>query len=185
MELNIENVRASKRKHAIKEIYHSSFAEEDRMPFGMMIAMSYLWNTDFLAFYDGDTLCGLIYLATIGKQSFVMFFAVDERLRSKGYGSRILDYIQRAHPLNKIIISIEPCNDIHLADIDLRRKRKDFYLRNGYSETGYLMKLGGKSQEIIIKNGEFNKLKFRLFFALYSNLTMYPKIWRSDDKSEA
>ena len=63
-----------------------------------------------LSFYDGDTLCGFVYLATIGKQTFIMFFAVDKNIRSKGYESGILDKIQQRYPNNKIIVSIEPCD---------------------------------------------------------------------------
>ena len=178
MDLRVEKVCKSKRKSEIKEIYTSSFLKEDRMPFWMMVAMSYLWHTEFLAFYDGDVLCGFIYAATIGKQTFIMFFAVDEKLRSKGYGSRILNQMQARHPENKIIISIEPC-DNNAEDIQTRVRRKKFYMDNGYVETGHFMKLG-KQQEIIIKNGEFNKRKFQLFFMLYSNLTIIPKIWKAD-----
>ena len=84
MSLHVEKVWRSKRKKEIKNIYMSSFDKKDRMPFFMMIAMSFLWNTEFFAFYDGDILCGFIYMATIHRMSFVMFFAVDEKLRSKG-----------------------------------------------------------------------------------------------------
>lgn len=34
----------------VKEIYFDSFPENERMPFPMMVAMSKLWNTEFLAF---------------------------------------------------------------------------------------------------------------------------------------
>lgn len=54
-------------------------------------------------------------------------------------------------------------------------------MRNGYKETGYMMKLNGVVQEIIITNGEFSKNQFRAFFALYSNGTMWPKIWKEKD----
>ena len=176
--MRVEKVRCSKQKKEIKMIYTNAFPKEERMPFTMMIAMSYLWNTEFLAYYDGDILCGIMYLATIGRQTFVMFFAVDEKLRSHGYGSRILDCVQKAHPKNKIIISIER-GDENTDDIEIKKRRKNFYLRNGYQETGYYLKLG-TIQEIIIRNGEFSKLKLRLFFMLYSCLTMYTRIWKDD-----
>lgn len=183
MGLRVEKVRRSKRKKDIKQIYFDAFPKEERMPFPMMIAMSYLWNTKFLSYYDGDTLCGLIYLATVGRQTFVMFFAVDKELRSCGYGSQILDSVQKAHPKNTIIISIEPCCDKSADDLEVRMRRKKFYLRNGYQETGYFMKLGA-TQEIIVKNGVFSKTRFRIFFALYSFLSMYPKIWKAEDTKQ-
>ena len=176
MNLSVEKVRKSKRKQDIKNIYTSSFLKEDRMPFGMMIAMSYLWNTDFLSFYDEDILCGFVYMATIRKLTFVMFIAVEENLQSKGYGSSILNEIQSRYPNNKIVISIEPCDE-EANDIKQRLRRKKFYANNGYKETGYFIKLGGKKQEIIIRNGTFDKRELALFFMLYSNFTIFPNIW--------
>ena len=164
----------------VRDIYFDSFPKNERMPFPIMVAMSKLWNTDFWGFYDNDTLCGFVYLAHNRKIVFVMFLAVDKTLRSKGYGSAILQEIQNKYPNKKIIISIEPCEP-NSPDIKLRTKRKDFYMRNGYKETGYMMKLNGVVQEIIIINGEFSKKQFRTFFALYSNGTMWPRIWKQTE----
>lgn len=146
------------------------------MPFWLMKAMCIRENTKFWEFYDKDTLCGFVYFGTNRKMVFVMFLAVDKELRSKGYGSAILQEIKNKYPDRKIIISIEPCNK-DVPDIEIRKKRKEFYIRNGYNETGYMMKLAGVEQEILIANGEFNVRELRVFFALYSNGTMYPKIW--------
>lgn len=174
MELRVEKVKLNNSR--VKHIYKDAFPAKERMPFPMMVAMSKLWNTSFLAFYEGDTLCGFIYLAKNRKMVFVMFFAVDQKLRSKGYGSVILKEIGKRYSDKKIIISIEPCDE-GVTDIDIRRRRKDFYMRNGYVETGYRMKLSGVEQEIIIANGSFSKNEFRRFFAVYSNGTVWPRIW--------
>ena len=149
------------------------------MPFPAMVVMSKLWHTDFLEYYDGDTICGFVYLAHNRKLVFIMFLAVDEVLRSKGYGSAILHEIQSRYSDKKMIVSIEPC-DVAASDLTLRVRRKAFYSRNGYRETGYRMRLSGVEQEILVCNGEFDKGEFRLFFALYSNGTVWPKIWRQE-----
>lgn len=174
MQLGIEKVKLSNRD--IKRIYFDAFPKNERMPFFMMVAMSKLWNTQFLSFYDGDIPCGFAYFALNRKIVFVMFLAVDESFRSKGYGSAILMEIKNRYPDKKIIISIEPCDD-SAPDIELRKRRKEFYKRNGYNETGYMIKLSGVKQEIIITNGDFDKKEFLLFFILYSNGTVWPKIW--------
>ena len=175
------NVKKVKLGHSdVKRIYFESFPKSERMPFPLMVAMSQLWNTDFLGFYEEDALCGFIYLAHNRKIVFVMFFAVDAALRSKGFGSAILQEIQKKYPTKKIIISIEPCDET-APDIEIRKKRKAFYLRNGYKETGYMIKLAGVVQEIIIANGEFNKSQFKRFFVLYSNGTMWPRIWKQSE----
>lgn len=178
MELKMENVTLiNKNRQKVKEIYKSSFRKEDRMPFMLMLLMASLKSTHFISFHDGDTLCGFVYMAAIKRITFVMFFAVDESIRSKGYGSRILDKIQSLHPDNKIIITIERCDE-DAEDIEERLRRKKFYANNGYMQAEYMVKLGNQKQEILIKNGEFNKREFTLFFLRYSNFTIMPKVWK-------
>lgn len=179
MVLRVETVtRKTQAKKKVKGIYTSSFLKEDRMPFWLMLLLAKMPSTDFISFHDTDILCGFVYMATIENLTFVMFLAVDENNRSKGYGSRILDKIQSMYPNNKIIISIERC-DVDAKDIEQRLRRKKFYDNNGYIETGYLVELANIKQEILIKNGELDKEEFILFFKKYSNGTMKPKVWRS------
>lgn len=175
MRFRIQKVKMTSTE--IKRIYFEAFPKRERMPFPVMVAMSKLWNTQFFGFYDGDIPCGFIYLASSRKIVFVMFFAVDASLRSKGYGSLILQQLKAKYPDKKTIISIEPCED-SAPDLDLRKRRKSFYMRNGYNETGYMMKLNGVVQEIIITNGEFVKKEFSSFFVLYSFGSVYPRIWK-------
>ena len=81
MQIRTKKVRLNSTE--IKRIYFESFPKKERMPFPMMVAMSKLWNTEFLGFYDANTLCGFVYLAHNSKIVFVMFLAVDKALRSK------------------------------------------------------------------------------------------------------
>lgn len=39
------------------------------------------------------------------------------------------------------------------------------------------------TQEPLIKNGVFKKRQFTLFFLLYSNFTIIPKIWAGNPES--
>ena len=175
MSLQIKKVKLKNKD--VKKIYIDSFPKKERMPFALMVLQTKITHTDFLAFYDKDILCGFIYMATNKNITFVMFFAVDKDIRAKGYGSKILNEIQTLYPDNKIIISIERC-DVEAENIDDRIRRKKFYIKNGYIDTGYLIELSNIEQEIIIKNGEFNKEEFAEFFKKYSNGTMKPKIWK-------
>lgn len=149
------------------------------MPFVLMLLMSCLWNTDFWAFYEGDTLCGIVYAASQGNVAFIMFFAVAAGLRSRGYGSCIVKQLASIYPDRKRIVSIEPCEE-GVENLNQRIRRKAFYARNGYVETGCFMKLAGQEQEILIQNGVFDEREFAWFFLKYSNFTMKPRIWKRE-----
>ena len=64
------------RNRDAKRIYFEAFTKNERMPYPLMIAMSKLWHTDFLIFYDEKTPVGIIYLAKNRRLVFVMFFAL-------------------------------------------------------------------------------------------------------------
>lgn len=179
MNLTVEPVKGKNRRK-VKEIYTASFLKEDRMPFWLMRALAKTKNTDFLTFYDGDILCGFVYMAAVKDLVFIMFFAVDETHRSKGYGGKILEKVQSIYPDRKLIISIERCDE-PAENMEQRLRRKRFYLRNGYVETKYLLEMGHEAQEILIKNGTFQAEDFFSFFLKYSNGTVRPKIWRKED----
>lgn len=181
MSLVVKKVRGSKCRKEVKRIYHDSFPKEERMPFFMMCFMSWLPSTEFLAFYDQGVLCGFLYYAVIGGQIFIMFLAVDDSLRGRGYGSQILTYLRTQNPIKKIIVSIEPCQ-IEINDV--RQRRKSFYNKNDFISTGYMLKLGSE-QELLISNGSFSKIGFRLFLAFYSLFTLWPKVWKfEEDRSK-
>jgi len=74
-----------------------------------------------------------------------------------------------------VIVSIEHGKTDETGEME---RRKHFYMRNGFEETGYLIRMRGVEQEILVRNGQFSKAKFRAFLALYSNGTLWPKIWK-------
>lgn len=53
-----------------------------------------------------------------------------------------------------------------------------FLYKNGYTDTGYFIELSNVEQEILIKNGAFDKNEFSTFLRKYSNGAMKPKIWK-------
>lgn len=160
-----------------RKIYNDAFPKEDRMPFWLMPTMAKGRATEMHVYRDGDAYCGMDYVASLDGTTFVMFLAVDGRMRSRGYGGMILDRIKSDHPDDLIIVSFEP--PVEGEDgYEVRLRRKRFYLRNGFRETGYVGVLGGKSQEIMVFNGEFDPHSFLEFFRKYSNGTMRPEIRR-------
>lgn len=91
MNLKIKKVKLSNKD--VKRIYFDSFPKKERIPFPIMILLSKITHTDFLAFYDKNILSGFVYLSAIENITFIIFFAVDKNVRSKGYGSKILEEV--------------------------------------------------------------------------------------------
>ena len=178
MNLRIEKVtKKNSDLKKIKELFISSFPKKQRGPFWLVLLASKMKEINFLSFYDKDILCGFIYTTIIDNITFVVWLAVSSNVRSKGYGSAILNEIQSMYKDNKIILYIDKCDE-EASDYEKRIKRKSFYIKNGYEETGYLVETRKMVEEVLIKNGSFDKEEFEQFFKKQSNGMVKVKLFK-------
>ena len=112
-------------------------------------------HTEIRAFCDQGRVCGFSYFAAVGKITFIMFLAVDSKLRFNGCASLMLKEIQTLDPKNKAIVSIEICYKT-VENLEQRLRRKRFYEKNGFLSTGCLVELSKEQQEVLVKNGDFD-----------------------------
>jgi len=145
--MRCKNIILCKDKKIIKEIYYEAFPDGVRMPWIMMLILACSPTTRFKVYYDADIPCGFTYHGILMGYIFVMFFAVKNELRCCGYGGKILSEIRTLYPNHKILVTIEPSTE---ESEDIRTQRKNFYLRNGFEETGFNIKSFGTEQEILI-----------------------------------
>ena len=103
--------------------------------------------------------------------------AVDAKLRSRGYGSEILAELRTQYPNRKILVTIDPPSR---DGVDIKTRRKQFYIRNGFNETGYYIKSFGNEQEILLSGGKFSKVGFSVFLLIYSCFAICPRIEKHD-----
>lgn len=122
----------------VRDLLYSAFPRSQQMPVWLLLLLSKKRNVDFLAYYDGDTLCGFSFEVGSADMLFVMYLAVSDKIRSKGYGSRMLDDIKRRAGDRPVVLDIEPL-DPQADNYAQRVRRLDFYRRNGFVETGHTL----------------------------------------------
>ena len=106
MPLCAEPAAARRNRRRVREIYLASFPREERMPFFLMCLLAKMPQTQFLAFREGEQVCGFAYMAVLDGMAFLLFLAVDPALRSRGYGSAILrGMIQVGHELGLTLLA--------------------------------------------------------------------------------
>lgn len=128
---------AGARHRRVAQLYREAFPTDEQLPLGVLTLMSWRPGIEFFAIYDGPDFCGLLYQISDREHTLIFYFAVGGELRGKGYGSEILDWIKRRKRSVSVIMESlhEPCDNP-----GQRRRRADFYLRNGFFDTGYYMK---------------------------------------------
>ena len=78
----------------IRELMKTAFPECEQFPFWLLRLFAFRRHVDFTAFFDGDVFCGAVYTAEYDDMMFILYLAVSGDVRSKGYGSMMLEHVK-------------------------------------------------------------------------------------------
>ncbi len=126
-----------------ERIYLEAFPEYEQRPIADLVAMSDQQSgTRMQVVTDEDQVIGVLYLCEIGvDKAFVLYFAMDAKVQSKGYGSRTLAILKERYPKG-LILEAEKTG--HQAENEEQRvKRYAFYKRNGFEDKQLLSENSG------------------------------------------
>jgi len=137
---------------AVEDLYKSAFPKAEQAPMFFLLQRAKKDYIEFNACYDNDMLVGITYLITHEPITYVLYIATAATERSKGYGSQIMEHIKKAHPDNRIILNIET-EDENADNNEQRKKRKQFYIKNGFLSSGIFSKFSNVTWELLVYNG--------------------------------
>ena len=147
----------------IRTLYKSSFPRKERFPHAVLQIMKHFKLVEALAFYDESQLCGFSYLIVQEKAVFIMYLAVNDELRGKGYGSEILKCIKSKYPGKTIILDIEELNQ-QAKNYEQRIRRVQFYKKNGFYQTSRYFTMRGVRYEIMCTDASFTENDYNEFW---------------------
>jgi len=164
----------SQSQSQIKEIYETSFPKSEKFPFWVLKQCAKESNVrlDSIIDHNTDKIVGMSFLISYDDITYLMYVAIDKKYRNKGFGSLVLrDLILRQADVSILLCIERPSAKKE----DIKVRRKDFYLRNGFYETGYFIEDSGVEYEFLSSSKERiiteNDLKKR-----YSCMTKNPLI---------
>lgn len=150
----------------LKELYFQSFPKEERVPFWLLSYKAKRDENNWVSLYDGDVFIGLIYTALYRDIVYIWYFAFLPKMQGSGYGSLVLQKLHDHYRDKRIILNIE-IDDPTSENNDLRKRRKQFYLRNGYEECGFYTKEAGVVFEMLSYGGVIQYSEFESFMSHY------------------
>ena len=158
--LRVEKVtRKTKDYRRVLREYEISFPKNERIPNWLLLWMSYRKSVDFLAFYDHGMFCGFCYLIHDQNITFIIYLATNSTLRSKGYGSKMLDWIAE-NTKGTILLTMEEVDEKY-DNYRQRVRRRAFYLKNGYQDTKLKVRERGEIYHIFSRRGNFSKQDYQ------------------------
>ena len=105
---------------------------------------------------------GFMAIRRYGNLIYLAYFAVRADLRSEGIGGKALRELIRRNPEKQVVVEYEaPESSGDVRSMKVRRKQ--FYLRNGFYETGWYTCYDGEEFEIGCSRPDFDSEEFTEF----------------------
>ena len=155
----------------VKALYESAFPANERIPIKHLLDDKI--KREFWAFFDKEDgandaapkFCGFSNSISHGDITNIVYFAVEPELRSRGYGSQILQAIRRQHPDTRIVVDIEVEEDSKDAEeLERRNRRREFYTRNGFNASPVDYVWQGEHYRLLSAGGTITEKEFRDFW---------------------
>ncbi|MBO5322916.1 MAG: GNAT family N-acetyltransferase [Oscillospiraceae bacterium] len=144
-----------------KALYLQAFPKEERLPWWLLRLNARRRGIDITAYLDGEQFCGFTASVTVEGMHFLLFFAIKQSLRGKGYGSAILTQLRNEH--QTVTLNIEPLIPT-APNLEERKNRFAFYRKNGFFDTGYhVWEVGGKFRVLSTNPSLDEKVYKRIF----------------------
>lgn len=172
---------------ALKKLYEEAFPVNER-PLSMDAILAFLDQIpcDLLGVYpdeNPDEFAGFFFGIKGEDGIYGVYYATRPELRSTGIGGKAFKAILEYYEDKPFWFSYESTFE-ESENAEQRERRRNFYLRNGFHETGWFTKLNGTEFIIACSKEEFDKEAFEKFMASMAaglpNPQTLPKLYRRD-----
>lgn len=148
----------------IRRLYRSAFPLVERKPFSLLLRKARRGQGEFFAIESdqGDFL-GLAN--TIFYKDMVMldYFATAPQQRNGGIGSAVLTLLHERYDDRRLFGEIEVTDKPH-PELELRRRRRNFYLRNGFTPVGMTVSAFSCEFEVISNGKPISFEEYKQFY---------------------
>lgn len=171
-------------KSKLEMINEESFPVNERNSIDDLFDSGRDGNLDIIGIYDDNEIVGFFAVRKFGKIRYMAYFAVCSCKRSMGIGSKALQLLKEFYPDCQIVNEFE-APDNSCQNNNIRLRRRDFYLRNGFFETGWYSYYDETEFEITCSESVFNKQEFDRFITYLSSIVpdhipcLYQKIGKA------
>lgn len=148
MELKLSKPRGAADWLRLYRLYLEAFPVTERKPWGMIRKMYRLGKTDVWCLLGNGKFAGLAI--TINSPDIILldYLAVCGSCRGQGVGTAALQALRSHYPGMGLFVEIESTL-APTPDLQLRLRRKAFYLRSGMTEMHTTAKLFGVDMELL------------------------------------
>ncbi|MBQ2770558.1 MAG: GNAT family N-acetyltransferase [Clostridia bacterium] len=144
-------------------LYRAAFPLSEQKPFSIIVGMYRRKKTDVWCLFRNGRFAG--FATTINGDGAILldYLAIKPALRGQGAGSAALQILSDIYPGRGLFTEIEseyePC-----LDQESRKRRKGFYLKNGYVQLNVMARVFGVKMELLGQNCQMDFSDYREFY---------------------
>ncbi len=120
----------------LEAINTEAIPESERNALSDLFDSSKDGNLEIIGIYTDAQPVGFFAVRSFRTTRYLAFFAVRRELRSNGLGSSALQALLSRYADCQTVVEFEAPDD-NAGEQDIRQRRKRFYLRNGFRQTGW------------------------------------------------
>ena len=133
----------------LKSLYQTAFPENEQIPWDDLIRLIDKMRLDFTAYYEDDKFVGFTIVFPHEPFNWYWYFAVVPELRGQGKGQKILSALIEKYKGKTCVLDMESPKQ-ECDNIEQRKRRHAFYLRNGFRDTNLYRKYDNLEMTIMI-----------------------------------
>jgi 3-hexulose-6-phosphate synthase and related proteins len=144
----------------LEEIMKRQFPPEEYMSLDRLLALQDIGDVEIWALYANKDLIGFTALRTQGNMAYLFFLAFDDIYQGKGYGKEAVRKIRDLYSDKAVTVDFELVDE-NATNNEQRIRRRNFYLKCGFTETGWGLEYLGVRYEIFCMNRSFHINSFK------------------------
>lgn len=153
-------------KKFILDLYQRAFPEAERKPFSIIERKAAMGSVEILLVKEGSRRAGFAITALSSDAVLLDYFAIAEDFRGQGIGTDAFLLLRELYSDKCFFLEIEETDGTDEGAAE-RRRRKEFYLRNGMFETKIHIELFGVPFEVLASDPDVD---YELCRQLYREL---------------
>ena len=116
---------------ALRQLYRRSFPACEQKSWSSLERLQKEGKADLLTVAEDDRICGILIMLPTPRLVLGDFLAIFPHQRNGGIGTAVLQAVRERYAGIPICLEIEDPEESGADNTELRRRRRNFYLRNG------------------------------------------------------
>lgn len=110
----------------------------------------------------------------------MLYLAIKEERRGQGLGTKAMELLKEKYEKYPLLLDMESVREEGIQDLKERVRRREFYKRLGFQDTGYYLKDDGGMYDLFSTNGILYETEFMDAMEKCDFVKYHPEIHKAD-----